>query len=502
MSSFTSAQASSQIINEGLALAQRWIAAGPKQLLIDGKWVPARSDRTIQSINPATEEVLAEIAEGDAADVDAAVAAARRAFESSSWRGISPHVRSRYLLHIADAIEKNAAELAALESLDNGMPIWLATAAVGMTVDAFRYYAGWPTKIMGTTNPTDETAFIFTLREPVGVCGQINPWNVPMLLIALKIAPPLACGNTVVLKPSELCSLTTLRVAELIQETGLPPGVVNIVTGYGSTVGSAISGHEGIDKVSFTGSTAVGKMILQASCGNMKRTTLELGGKTPNILFADADLEKAIPRAVLGFTMNSGQICSSGTRIFVQESILDEVTEKITRFAAAQKVGSPFDPDTKLGPLVSGTQLNRVLSYVEAGLEAGAQLTTGGERLPGKGYFLAPTVFSRADNQMKMAREEIFGPVTAIIPFKDEADVIAMANDSTYGLAGGIWTQNVSRAHRMARAIRGGRIWVNTFGETDSVMPFGGFKQSGLGREFGIDSIMTYTETKSVMFRF
>jgi len=486
----------------GLDAALRWTRAGAKSLLIGGKWLPALSGKTLATVNPATEEVLTEIAEANAADVDAAVAAARTAFEAPTWKGISPHVRTRALLRIADAIEKHAQELAALESLDNGMPIWLSTAAVGMAIDAFRYYAGWPSKILGTTNPTDDSTFIYTLREPVGVCGQINPWNVPMLLIALKIAPPLACGNTVVLKPSEIASLTTLRVAELIQESGLPPGVVNIVTGYGSTVGAAMSGHMGIDKVSFTGSTAVGKQILAASVGNLKRTTLELGGKTPNIIFADADLEKAIPRAVLGFTMNSGQICSAGTRIFVQESILDEVTEKITRFAAAQKVGSPFDPDTRLGPLVSDTQLGRVLSYIEAGQQVGARLMTGGERLPGKGYFLAPTVFSRAANSMKIAREEIFGPVSVILPFKDEADVIAQANDSTYGLAGGIWTRDVSRAHKMAKAVRGGRIWINTFGETDSVMPFGGFKQSGLGREFGIDSIMTYTETKSVQLRF
>lgn len=486
----------------GLDAAYRWINSGPKLLLIDGKWVPAQSGRMLETLNPSTEEVLTRIAEGDKADVDAAVAAARRALEAPSWKGISPHARTRALLRIAEAIEKNKEELAALESLDNGMPIWFSAAATNMAVDAFRYYAGWPSKILGTTNPTDASTFIYTLREPVGVCGQINPWNVPMLLIALKIAPPLACGNTVVLKPSELASLTTLRVAELIQETDLPPGVVNIVTGYGPTVGAAISEHPGVDKVSFTGSTAVGKQILQASVGNLKRTTLELGGKTPNIIFPDADLDRAITAAVLGFTRNSGQICSAGTRVFVHESIHDEVTERITRLAAEQKVGLPFDPDTKLGPVISAKQLDRVMSYVHAGSQDGAALRTGGKRLDGKGYFVAPTVFSDVANSMKIAREEIFGPVAAIIPFKDEDDAVFQGNDSTYGLAAGIWTRDISRAHKVARAVRAGRVWVNTFGETDPVMPFGGFKQSGLGREFGIDSVMAYTETKSVQVRF
>lgn len=500
--SLVTAISSTAPVHPGLESAYKWLKSGPKGLLIDGKWVPAVSGKTIESLNPATEEVLVHIAEGDKADVDAAVVAARRAFEAPTWKGISPHARTRALLRIADAIEKHADELAALETLDNGMPAWFSKAAVSMAIDVFRYYAGWPSKILGTTNPTDESTFIYTLREPVGVCGQINPWNVPMLLIALKIAPPLACGNTVVLKPSELASLTTLRVAELIQETDLPPGVLNVITGFGSTVGASISSHPDIDKVSFTGSTAVGKQILQASTGNLKRTTLELGGKSPNIIFPDADIEKAINAAVFGFTRNSGQICSSGTRIFVHESIHDEVTEKITQLAAAQKVGSPFDPDTKLGPVISATQLDRVMSYVDAGNFGGATLTTGGQRLGGSGYFLSPTVFSGVTNEMKIAREEIFGPVAAIIPFKDEEDAVFKGNDSTYGLAAGIWTRDISRAHKVAKALRAGRIWINTYGETDAVMPFGGFKESGLGREFGVDSIMTYTETKSVQVRF
>ncbi|MDR5655353.1 aldehyde dehydrogenase family protein [Ruixingdingia sedimenti] len=487
----------------GMKAARAWLAGAPKRLLIDGEWVAARSGRTIAVLNPATEEELALIAEGDKADVDAAVAAARRALEAPNWKGISPHARTRVLLAIADAIERHKDELSALESLDNGMPSWFSAAALGACVDAFRYYAGWPSKIHGTTNPTDAAQFIYTLREPVGVCGQINPWNVPLLLVALKIAPPLACGNTVVLKPSELASLTSLRIAELAQETGLlPPGVLNIVTGYGPTVGAAMTEHPDIDKVSFTGSTAVGRSILLASAGNFKRVTLELGGKTPNIIFPDADMEKAVLAAVNGFTRNSGQICSAGSRLFVHESIHDEVAQEVSRIAATLKVGSPFEADTKLGPVISARQRERVMGYVDAGNADGANLMTGGCQLGNQGYYIAPTVFSGVKNRMKIAREEIFGPVLSIIPFKDEEDAVFQGNDTPYGLAAGIWTRDIGRAHKMARAIRAGRVWINTFGETDPVMPFGGFKQSGIGREFGIDSVMAYTETKSVHVRF
>jgi len=490
-----------ELKHAGLPSAYRWIRSGKKTLLIDGKWVPAQSERTFETRNPSTEEVLTWVAEGDAGDVDLAVAAARRALDAPTWRGISPHARTRALLRIADAIDKNGLEFAALETLDNGMPIWFSSAMIGAASDVFRYYAGWCTKILGTTNPTDSSSFIFTLREPVGVCGQITPWNVPLFLAALKIAPALACGNTVVLKPSELTSLTSLRLAELIQETDLPPGVLNVVTGYGPTVGAALSGHAGVDKVSFTGSTAVGKQILQASLGNLKRVTLELGGKTPNIIFPDADMDKALAAAVLGFTRNSGQICSAGSRIFVHESIHEEVASRVTETASRQKVGSPFEQDTNLGPLVSAKQLERVTSYVKAGEDGGAKLLTGGDRPSRAGYFLNPTVFSNVQNSMKIAQEEIFGPVVALIPFKSEEEVIRMGNDTIYGLAGGIWTRDISRAHRVARALKGGRIWINTFGETDPVMPFGGFKQSGIGREFGAESIAAYTEIKSVQVR-
>lgn len=493
---------SNEFSHPGLAAASQWIASGPKKNLIAGQWVAAESGKELDTINPANGVVLTRISEADALDVDAAVKAARRAFESSTWSGISPHLRTRMLLRIADAIDRHASELAALETLDNGMPTWFSNAVMAMVGDTFRYYAGWCSKILGTTNPTDASMFIFTLRDPVGVCGQIIPWNVPSLMAALKIATALACGNTVVLKPSELASLSTLRMAELIQETDLPPGVLNVVTGFGSTVGAAISEHPDVDKVAFTGSTVVGKQILQASIATMKRVTLELGGKSPNILFADADLDKAVQAAVNGFTRNSGQVCSAGTRVFVQESIYDEVTERITRIAACQKVGNPFDPETKLGPLISRKQLDRVMSYVDAGCEDGAMLQTGGTQIDGAGFFMNPTVFSGVSNQMKIAREEIFGPVVSVIAFKDEDDAIFKANDSTYGLAAAVWSRDISRAHKVARAMKAGRIWVNTFGETDPVMPFGGFKQSGMGREFGAESVLAYTESKSIQVRF
>jgi phenylacetaldehyde dehydrogenase len=488
--------------DQALQKARDWIQSGTKRMLIGGEWVPAKSGKTLDTINPATEEVLCQLAEGDRADVDAAVAAARRAYESSSWAGISPHARTRAMLKIAEAIDRHVDELAAIDTLDIGMPRWYAGNVAATAGDIFRYYAGWPSKIFGTTNPTDSNGFMYTLRESLGVCGQIIAWNVPLSMACIKIATALATSNTVVLKPAELASLSTLRLAELINDTGLPPGVVNVLTGYGATVGAGLSEHPDVDKIAFTGSTAVGKQILIASTGNLKHVSLELGGKAPNIIFPDADLDKALESAVRTFCGNSGQVCSAGTRLFVHQSLHDEVAERISKIAATYKVGSPLDPETKLGPLISARQLDRVMSYVDAGREAGATLSQGGSRVGNKGYFVEPTVFSAVSNRMKIAQEEIFGPVLSVIPFKDEDDAVFQANEINYGLSAAVWTKDISRAHKVARALKSGRVWINTFGDADPVMPFGGYKQSGLGREFGAESLDAYTQSKAVLVKF
>ncbi|CAM4133085.1 Betaine aldehyde dehydrogenase [Bordetella tumbae] len=488
-------------LTTGQKQAFEWLRGRPKQLLIGGKWVDSLSGKTFQTINPATEDTLAEIAEADSADVDRAVKAARQALESPSWSGISPHVRTRYLLKIADLIEEHAEELAMLETLDMGAPVSFTAGRVASAAELFRYYAGWATKIMGTTNPTDAARFVYMLREPMGVCALINAWNVPLVMAATKLAPAMVCGNTAVLKPAEQSPLSTLRLAELIQEAGVPPGVVNVIPGFGATAGAAMAAHLDVDKIAFTGSTAVGRHILQASAGNMKKVTLELGGKSPNIIFPDADLDKAIETAVVAFCRNSGQICSAGTRLFVQESLQDEVTERIVKIASGYKVGSPLAAATQLGPLISEKQMQRVLDYVRSGQEDGATLQLGGARAADVGYFVEPTVFSGVANGMKIAQEEIFGPVLSIIPFKDENDAVLTANDTPYGLAAAVWTRDISRAHRVARALKSGRVWINTYAETDPVMSLGGYKQSGFGREMGAESIEAYTQTKSVLMR-
>jgi acyl-CoA reductase-like NAD-dependent aldehyde dehydrogenase len=485
----------------GLVQALEWIATGPKGLLVDGRWVQAQSGETFESINPATEELLCQVAAADAPDVDAAVAAARRAFEAPTWAKMSPHARTRALLRIADKVEQHIPELAALETLDNGMPLWYATAAATACADIFRYYAGWSSKVLGTTLPTDGSTLIYTLREPMGVCAQIIPWNVPVLMASIKLANALCCGNTLVLKPAELASLTSLRLAELVQETDLPPGVINVLPGFGPAAGAALARHLNVDKIAFTGSTAVGKQIVRDATSNLKKVTLELGGKAPNVVFSDADIEKAVQAAVKTFCGNSGQVCSAGTRLFVQESIHDEVAERVAKAAAEWKVGDPWAAETKLGPLISAKQRDRVWSYIGAGQEAGAALRLGGQAWQGKGYFVEPTVFDNVRNGMKIAQEEIFGPVLSIIPFKDEDDAVLQGNDTTYGLSAAVWTRDVSRAHKVVRALKAGRLWINTFGEADPAMAFGGYKQSGWGREFGQESIEAYTQTKSVMVR-
>jgi acyl-CoA reductase-like NAD-dependent aldehyde dehydrogenase len=469
----------------------------PKQLLINGKWVAAKSGKTFETINPANEEVLALAAEGDKADVDEAVKAARKALDGK-WSTISPHERARYLLKIADLIEAHADELGTLESLNNGMAISMAKGMAAGAADTFRYYAGWASKIYGETNPSDPSMFNYTLREPVGVCGQIIPWNGPIAMFAWKIAPSLACGNVSIIKPAEQTPLTALRLGELILEAGLPEGVVNIITGYGETAGAAIAEHPDIDKVAFTGSTEVGKLILKASAGNLKRVSLELGGKSPNIVFADANMEQCIPTSLFGFTMLSGQVCCAGTRVFVQRDFHDEFVDKLTKAASTAKAGDPLDPTTTIGPLVSKEQFDRVKGYLEIGKKEGAEASLGGSARGGKGYFVDPTIFTNVKNDMRIAREEIFGPVASVIPFKDENDAVLQGNDTTYGLAAAVWTTDVSRAHKVARALKAGTVWVNCYNNIDPISPFGGYKQSGIGRELGKHSIELYTQIKSV----
>jgi acyl-CoA reductase-like NAD-dependent aldehyde dehydrogenase len=492
------AQTATEQSKSNTAIPQ-FIKDSPKKLLIGGKWVAAKSGKTFETINPATEAILCQIAEGDKADVDEAVKAARAAYETGKWSTMGPHERGRMLLKVADLIDKYADELAMLESLDNGKPVVQAkNMDVRGAAGAFRYFAGWPTKIYGETNPSDPSMFNYTLREPMGVCGLIVPWNFPLLMAVTKVAPALACGNTMVLKPAEQTPLTALRLGEILLEAGIPEGVVNVVTGMGSGAGSSIAEHMDIDKVSFTGSTEVGKLILQASAGNLKRVSLELGGKSPNIVLPDADMDAAVRTAVNGVFFNSGQVCVAGTRIFVQRDQYDGFVDKLTKASAAMTTGDPLNPDTRLGPLVSKEQFDRVNNYMAIGKKEGARVTIGGKSVGGKGYFVKPTVFADVDNNMKIAREEIFGPVATAIPFKDENDAILQGNDTTYGLAAAVWTRDISCAHRVARALKAGTVWVNCYGASDVSMPFGGYKQSGFGREGGRHVIDVFTQMKSV----
>ncbi|MER5527362.1 aldehyde dehydrogenase family protein [Streptomyces sp. NPDC002677] len=474
---------------------------GARPMLIDGDWTGAQSGDTFETVNPATGTALASVASGGASDVDRAVAAARRAFEDRSWPDMNPHDRTMVLLRIADAIDAHAEELATLESLDGGIPITLTRGMVADAAKTFRYYAGWPTKMTGTVNPVDASVHCYTVREPVGVCAGIIPWNGPITMAAWKIAPALACGNTVVLKPAEQTPLTALRLAEIITETGLPRGVLNVVTGFGHTAGAAIAAHPGVDKVSFTGSTATGKAILQASQGNLKRVTLELGGKSPHIIMPDADIPAAARAAAGGFAMLTGQVCVAGTRILVHETVHDEFSEELAKALAQFRVGDPLAEDTVLGPVVSAQQFERVNSYVAIGREQGAEVAIGGGEYDAPGYFVQPTVFTGVDNSMRLAREEIFGPVAALLTFRDVDEAVRIANDTDYGLAAAVATSSVSTAHSVARRLRAGVVWVNTYSELDLTFPFGGFKQSGIGRELGEKSLDNFTELKSVFIR-
>jgi acyl-CoA reductase-like NAD-dependent aldehyde dehydrogenase len=483
----------------------RFLSGAPKKLLINGQWVDALSGKTFETVNPATGEVLARVAEADAADVERAVKAARGAFDRG-WGETKPTLRTRIILKIADLIEAHCDELAQLETLDNGKPIFESrNIDVPAAAETFRYYAGWPTKIYGETNPSEHAFFSYTLREPVGVCGQIIPWNFPLLMAAWKLGPALACGNTVILKPAEQTPLTALRLGELLLEAGVPEGVVNILPGFGPTAGGAIAGHPGIDKVAFTGSTEVGREILKASAGNLKRVSLELGGKSPNIVFTDADQDAATAGALMGIFFNQGQVCCAGSRLFVQERLYEEFTDKVSAFAQQVKLGPPLDPQTRMGPLVSREQYDRVKGYLEVGKNEGAKVKTGGEAATegdfAKGYYVKPTVFTGVKNSMRIAQEEIFGPVVAAIPFTDEHDAVLQGNDTMYGLAAGVWTRDVSKAHKVARALKAGTIWVNCYNQLDVTAPFGGYKQSGFGRELGKHSIELYTQVKQVWLK-
>ncbi|WP_029352329.1 aldehyde dehydrogenase family protein [Bosea sp. 117] len=478
----------------------------PKQILIDGKFVPALSGRTFQTFNPATGEAIADIAEGDAADIDLAVAAARRAF-TGPWSRFTPFQRQQCLLRFADLIETHFDELCVIDVLDMGVPISMMRARKQRALGLARFYAGLVTTIHGGTLPNSfpGEVFSYTLKEPVGVVGAITPWNAPLTSTIWKMAPVIATGCTMVLKPAEDAPLTALRLGELLLEAGVPEGVVNIVPGFGHTAGAALASHMDVDKVAFTGSDFTGRKIIEASKGNIKRVTLELGGKSPDVIFADCDMDAAVAGAGMGVFANSGQICCAGTRLLVQRPIYDEFIERVSAYAKSLKVGNGLDPETQIGPVVNAKQLDRVAGYIDVGLGEGAQATVGGKRLTEgalkNGYFFEPTVLSCVTNDMRVAQEEIFGPVAAAIPFDTLEEAAAIANDTVFGLGGGVWTTNVSTAHRMAKAIRAGTVWVNTYGGLDPVVPFGGYKTSGYGRESGVEHIEAYLETKSVIMK-
>jgi aldehyde dehydrogenase (NAD+) len=473
----------------------------PGQLLIDGQWVDGA--KKFDTINPATGEVLTQIAEGSSADVDRSVEAARRALEDRNgpWRKLSASERGRLIWKLADLLEKNIDEFAELETLDNGKPIFESRYVdMPMVVDVLRYYAGLATKIHGETVNTLETAFTYTLREPVGVVGMIVPWNFPLLLASWKLGPALACGNTIVWKPASQTSLTTLRFGKLAIEAGVPAGVINIVTGPGA-VGRAMVKHPGIDKIAFTGSTAVGQEIMRSAADTVKRITLELGGKSPNIVFADSDIDNAVKGAITGIFYGKGEVCTAGSRLFLESKVKDEFTEKLVARASKMRPADPLDPKTRLGAIVSQEQMQTVLGYIEAGKKDGAKLVAGGNRVTvdgGKGFFVEPTIFGDVKNDMKIAQEEIFGPVLSVLTFDDIDEVIEQANNNPYGLAAAVWTRDVKKAHMVSRRLKAGTVWINTYGLMDASLPFGGYKSSGFGRELGAHAIEHYTELKTV----
>jgi aldehyde dehydrogenase (NAD+) len=481
------------------AEVEKFIATAADSIVIDGERRPALAGRTIESVDPATGAPLATIAAGEAADVDAAVISARSAFDAS-WGRLPPAARGRLLFELADLVEEHAEELAVLETLDAGKPLTEALYIdAAYTAETLRYYAGWATKLHGDVLPVSPAvgeAFVYTRREPLGVVGAIVPWNFPMLIASWKIGPALAAGNTVVLKPSEMTSLTALRLAELALEAGLPPGALNVVTGYGPDAGQALAEHPGVAKVTFTGSTATGRRIVTASAGNLKQVALELGGKSPNIIFADADLDAAVPGAFTGIFLNQGEVCCAGSRAYVEAPVYDEFVERLTASAAKIRLGHGLAGGTDMGPLVSAAQRDRVVGYIESGVSEGATPTSA--TAPADGYFVAPTIFTGVDDSMTIAREEIFGPVLSVLRFESDDDVIGRANASVYGLAAGVWTNDLRKAHRMAAALQAGTVWINAYNMMDPTAPFGGVKASGFGRDLGVDAVRSYTHSKTV----
>lgn len=472
---------------------------GTKKLYINGEFVESVSGKTFETPNPATGETLATLYEAGPEDIDRAVKAARKAFDEGKWTKMSAASRSRLMYKLADLMEENKEALAQLETLDNGKPIReTANADIPLAIEHMRYYAGWATKITGQTIPVAGPFFNYTRHEPVGVVGQIIPWNFPLLMAMWKLGAALATGCTIVLKPAEQTPLSALYLAELMAEAGFPPGVVNIVPGFGETAGQPLVDHPEVDKIAFTGSTEVGKMIMERASKTLKRVTLELGGKSPNIILPDADLTKAIPGALNGVMFNQGQVCSAGSRVFIQKKHFDNVVADMASHAKNIKQGFGLEQDTQMGPLVSAEQQNRVLNYIEKGISEGAELLAGGQKPREEGYFVEPTIFADVNDDMTIAKEEIFGPVIAALPYEDLDEVINRANSSEYGLAAGLWTRDVANAHYIANRLRAGTVWVNCYNAFDAASPFGGYKQSGLGREMGSYALDNYTEVKSV----
>ena len=468
------------------------------QLLIGGRWQDAVSGKTFATFNPATEEKIADVAEGDAADIDLAVKAARKAL-AGPWGKMDARDRGRLLNRLADLAEEHQAELAALETLDNGKPIRDSRAAdIPLVIDCLRYYAGWADKIHGQTIPIRGNHFCYTTREPVGVAGQIIPWNFPLLMVAWKWGPALASGCTIVMKPAEQTPLSCLRLAELAQEAGFPDGVINVVPGYGPTAGAALVKHPGVDKIAFTGEHRTAQIIMADASQTLKRLTFELGGKSPNVIFADADLDAAIAGTELGLFFNQGQCCCAGSRVFVQKKVHEEFVGRLAERAGQRKLGNPFDTSTTQGPQIDQAQFDKILGFIERGHAAGAKCVTGGERFGQKGFFVQPTIFDHVTDDMEIARDEIFGPVLSVLPFESLDEVIERANNTCFGLAAAVWTKDVKKAHLYAKSVRAGTVWVNCYDVFDAAAPFGGFKMSGMGRELGEAALANYTELKTV----